>query len=91
MPERIYYPYLERPALIIYPLGSAGPEDNPNGDEHNAAIGPEGYLLALKVAIPGDPTKVHDAESDVTYVINTVAQMNWLSEFSGADDEDLDD
>jgi hypothetical protein len=91
VPERIYYPYLERPALIIYPLGSAGPEDNPNGDEHNAAIGPEGYLLALKVAIPGDPTKVYDAESDVTYVINTVAQMNWLSEFSGADDEDLDD
>jgi hypothetical protein len=91
-PERIYYPYLERPALIMYPLGSGGPGDNPSAEEqHNVTIGPEGYLVALKVAIPGDPTKVHDAESDVTYVINTVAQKNWLSEFSGADDEDLDD
>ena len=91
-PERIYYPYLERPALIIYPLGSGGPGDNPSAEEqHNVTIGPDGYLVALKVAIPGDPTKVQDAESDITYVINTVAQKNWLSEFSGADDEDLDD
>ena len=92
LPERIYYPYLERPALIIYPLGSGGPGDNPSAEEqHNVTIGQDGYLVALKVAIPGDPTKVHDAEGDVTYVINTVAQKNWLSEFSGADDEDLDD
>ena len=90
--ERIYYPYLERPALIIYPLGSAGPNEGSDAEEqHNVAIGKEDYLVALKVAIPGDPTKVRDAEGDVTYVINTVAQQNWLSEFSGADDEDLDD
>ena len=90
--ERIYYPYLERPALIIYPLGSEKPGDNPSAEEqHNVMIGPDDYLVALKVAIPGDPTKVQDAEGDVTYVINTVAQQYWLSEFSGADDEDLDD
>lgn len=90
--ERIYYPHLERPALIIYPLGSAGPNEGSDAEEQrNVAIGKDDYLVALKVAIPGDPTKVRDAEGDVTYVINTVAQQNWLSEFSGADDEDLDD
>ena len=77
---------------LISPLGSGGPRENPSAEEqHNVTIGPDGYLVALKVAIPGDPTKVHDAEGDVAYVINTVAQKNWLSEFSGADDEDLDD
>ena len=55
------------------------------------SIGKDDYLVALKVAIPGDPTRVRDGEGDVTYVINTVAQQYWLSEFSGADDEDLDD
>ena len=90
--ERIYYPYLERPVLIIYPLGSKGPGERPGIEEqHNVAIDKANYLVALKVAIPGDPTKVHDAEGEITYVINTVAQQYWLSEFSGADDEDLDD
>ena len=54
-------------------------------------IGKDDYLVALKVAIPGDPTRVRDAEGDVTYVINTVAQTVLATEFSGADDEDLDD
>jgi hypothetical protein len=90
--ERIYYAYLERPALIIYPLGSTGPNEGPDGEEqHHVTIGKNEYLVALKVAIPGDPTKVRNAEGDVTYVINTVAQQNWLSEFSSADDDDLDD
>lgn len=90
--ESIYYPHLERPALIIYPLGSADPNDGANGEEqHNIVIGKDDYLVALKVAIPGDPTRVRDAAGDVTYVINTVAQQYWLAEFSGSDDEDLDD
>jgi hypothetical protein len=90
LPERIYYPVLERPALIIYPLVSAVSDDNSEAEQqHRVMI--DDYLVALKVAIPGDPTKVRDAEGDVTYVINTVAQQNWLSEFAGADDEDLDD
>jgi hypothetical protein len=92
LPERIYYPVLERPALIIYPLLSAAPDDDSEAEQQNrVVIGKDDYLVALKVAIPGDPTKVRDAEGDVTYVINTVAQQNWLSEFTGADDEDLDD
>jgi hypothetical protein len=91
-PESIYYPHLERPVLIIFPLGSAEPNEGADGEEqHNVVIGKDDYLVALKVAIPGDPTRVHDAEGDITYVINTVAQQYWLSEFSGADDEDLDD
>jgi hypothetical protein len=89
--ESIYYPHLERPALIIYPLGSAKPDEGANADQHNVFIGKDDYLVALKVAIPGDPTRVRDGAGDVTYVINTVAQQYWLSEFTGADDEDLDD
>ncbi len=88
--EGIYYPHLERPVLIIYPLGSAEHHEGVNAEQHNAVIGKDDYLVALKVGIPGDPTRVRDPAGDVTYVINTVAQQYWLSEFTGADDEDLD-
>jgi hypothetical protein len=80
LPERIYYPHLEHPALIVYPLsyGEARSDDD--------------YLVALKVAIPGDPTKPRNDEGDVRYLINTVAQKNWLAEFTeDDDDEDVDD
>lgn len=91
-PEGIYYPDLERPALIIYPLGSSEPKEGSKSENRNlVTIGKDEFLVALKVAIPGDPTKVHDDDGDVTYVINTVAQQNWLAEFAGADDEDVDD
>ncbi len=83
-PERIYYPHLERPALIVYPLGT-----DPKADG-GKVITADHYLVALKVAIPGDPTNPRNEEGDVTYVINTVAQNNWLPEFRG-DDEDEDD
>jgi hypothetical protein len=81
LPERIYYPDLERPALIVYPLLSS-----------EGTSGADDYLVALKVAIPGDPTKPRNNEGDVTYLINTVAQRNWLPEFKNDDeDEDVDD
>jgi hypothetical protein len=90
--ERIYYPYLDRPALIVYPLGSEAKDGRGADDaKHCAVIGKDDHLVALKVAIPGDTTKVRDADGDVTYMINTVAQQYWLSEFSDADDEDVDD
>lgn len=89
--EWIYYPHLERPTLIIYPLGSADPKEGPEDLQRNEVIGKDDYVVALKVAIPGDSTRVRDGEGDVTYVINTVAQQYWLSEFTDADDEDLDD
>lgn len=90
--EWIYYPHLERPCLIVYPLVSAKAKESTNNEpQHLAVIDTDHYLVALKVAIPGDPTRVHEAAGDVTYVINTVAQQYWLAEFSGADDEDVDD
>jgi len=89
--EGIYYPHLERPALIIYPLGSTEPSAGGSAEQHNAVVGKDEYLVALKVAIPGDPTRVRDGAGDVDYVINTVAQQYWLSEFTDADDEDIDD
>ena len=90
--EIIYYPYLERPALIVYPLGSKKPDDQAGSEgQVDVLIGPEEYLVALKVAIPGDTINVRSREGDVTYVINTVAQQYWLSEFADIGDEDLDD
>ena len=91
-PEGIYYPYLARPILVIYPLGSdKAPKDSGVDEKSYATVEAEEFLVALKVAIPGDTTKVRDSGSDVVYLINTVAQQQWLSEFAGADDEDLDD
>jgi hypothetical protein len=90
--EIIYYPYLERPALIVYPLGSKKPDDGKDPkDQRFVAIGPGEYLVALKVAIPGDTTNVWNGEGDITYVINTVAQQYWLSEFADVGDEDIDE
>lgn len=92
-PESIYYRHLERPALIVYPLCTpteGEPNEPPN--EHSYAVGSAEYLVALKVAIPGDPADPHNDEGDVVYVINTVAQQNWLPEFRGAEDDyDIDD
>jgi hypothetical protein len=76
VPERIYYPHLERPVLVVYALKQEGLED---------------YLVALKVAIPGDPTDVRNKDGEVEYIINTVAQEQWLTEFRGDDDDDLID
>jgi Z1 domain len=74
--ERIYYPHLERPALVVYALERTAKRDD--------------YLVALKVAIPGDPTDVKNSDGEVEYLINTVAQEQWLTEFQGADDDDVD-
>lgn len=90
--ESIYYPYLERPALIVYPLS---PKEQTGGErsarQPTTVIGQGQYLVALKVAIPGDTTNVWSGEGDITYVINTVAQKYWQTEFGAADYEDLDD
>jgi hypothetical protein len=75
--ETYFYKALERPVLLAYPLR----------DEHSD----HEYLVALKIAIPGDPTDVNNHDGEVEYVINTVAQEQWLSEFTDADDQDLDD
>lgn len=76
-PERIYYPLLDRPVLVVYALKQDRDDD---------------YLVALKVAIPGDTTDVKNSDGEVEWIINTVAQEQWLTEFRGADDpEGIDD
>lgn len=90
-PEEIYYPALDRPVLIVYPLASSGQkESEPETNSDLVEVGKDAFLVALKIAIPGDSTKVHDDGADITYVINTVAQQNWLIEFAGAEDSDVD-
>ena len=73
-------PALLRPALLVYLLEGS--------DDAYSLPSP---LVALKVAIPGDTTDVHNRDTEVEYVINTVAQQEWITEFTGADDDDVDD
>lgn len=93
--EKIYYRYLPRPSLIIYPLISAeADEDDGENNQKFVKIDSAEYLIALKVAIPGDAANAHNSAGDVTYMINTVAQDYWSSEFAGPtdmDDTDIDD
>jgi Z1 domain len=88
-PETIYYQYLERPLVIVYPIISS-PNSSSEASQNLEKIGQDDFLVALKVAIPGDSTRVHDNAGDVAYVINTVAQEAWLTEFTGSDDEEVD-
>jgi hypothetical protein len=91
--ERRYYPLLERPALIVYTLVPSRRPDDARGSEasdEQYAVGSHNYHTALKVAIPGDPTDVNNRDSEVEYVINTVAQEMWLADFHGDDDDDID-
>ena len=66
--------------------------DDPRYFELQSGIA-QAVSVALKVAIPGDTTNVRSSEGDVKYIINTVAQKYWLSEFADADADvqDLDD
>lgn len=90
-PETIYYRHLDRPLVIVYPIISSGNSSGETSQNQNLEkIGTDDFLVGLKVAIPGDSTKVHDKAGDVAYVINTVAQEAWLTEFTGSDDEDVD-
>lgn len=90
--ERIYYPSLDRPVLIVYALVSSEPSEEEVSEGARATtIDSENYVLAVKVAIPGDPVDVKNRDSDVEYAINTVAQQRWLVEFQGSDDDDIDD
>jgi hypothetical protein len=83
-PELLFYAHLRRPVLMVYPL-----QPEPTGVALKAwesANAPA--LIAIKVAIPGDPINVNDTSGDVKYYINTVAQQNWLTEFTSKEMED---
>ena len=97
VPESAFYSRLERPALLVYPLipkvdsklDSARDKVDRRRALEKAIASLNGLpLVALKIAIPGSPVNVTDSSSDVEYVINTVAQQNWLTEFRQDDRED---
>ncbi len=85
--ERAYYPFLNRPLLMIYPLIKS---EN-SGDSVAQVIDIEDIIVGVKLAFPGDPISL-DSNSDVSYMINTVAQREWLTEIEELDDNisDLD-
>ena len=83
-PERIFYPYLLQPTLMIYPLRP----DLTEQAAHAWNSGISKALVAIKVAIPGESINVNDTSGDVKYYINTVAQQNWLTELNADDVED---
>lgn len=83
--EIAYYPYLPRPALLLYPL-------QPSDSSATAAEGRSAAqmlhgrpLVAVKVAIPS--SGVNDASADAVYVINKVAQQKWFPEYRDEDDD----
>lgn len=87
IPETAYYASLDRPILMLYPLRPevASDSDVPlnASQEEVAAMLKKALVLGVKVAIPGEPTNVRDRDKDAEYMINTVAQQQWLAELGG--------
>lgn len=84
-----YYDCLPRPVLLIYPLQARESADVHDDGRPTASSVLRGRpLVAAKIAIMRRGTA--DSSADVTYVINRVAQRNWLPEFVEEDDDDLD-
>lgn len=86
VPESIYYPLLERPALFIYALKDNTPLDA----DDRIDLGGVAYIIALKLAFPGSRTDVGNKNGDVEYVVNSVAVQNWFPDYadSAGDDDD---
>lgn len=96
IPEKAYYPALARPALLLYPLAAKPTlsEHFSSDNDRAAAEALKNHLLhsvtvAAKIAFPGTPVDTSNPSGDVEYVINSVAQQNWMTEI-GVDD-DVDD
>jgi hypothetical protein len=88
VPESEYYPYLDRPALLIYALrptdgsegvGSNGGPKTPAQQAADSICEAGALVVALKLAFPGDT--LHDDSGDVKYVINSVALRTWFPDF----------
>ena len=88
VPEREFYAHLDRPALLIYalkPIAAADPKKRIEVDSDTT-------LVAVKLAIPGDPLDVENTSADVEYIINTVAQKLWFVEYaSDVPEDEIDD
>ena len=91
IPETAYYRRLPAPTLIVYPLkvDISDKEQRPRQERDFFTSSFESrQLVAIKIAIPGEPTNVRDRDKDAEYMINTVAQQQWLAELGGDVDED---
>lgn len=78
-PESIYYPVLPRPAILIYALRSV--EKDSTEESVFKKLRSVDFVVALKLAIPGDSTDVKNSSGDVEYVINSVAIETWFPEY----------
>lgn len=91
VPETAYYKQLPRPTLMIYPLKVEMSDRDLHVNNKDQSLVTDlraRQLVAVKVAIPGEPTNVRDRDKDAEYMINTVAQQQWLAELGGDLDED---
>lgn len=79
-PEVVYLDHLDRPALIVYPLGLSKFKS-----EDSAVETPKHPLVGLKIAYPGGVIDPEDTSEDVEYMITKVK----LKELLG--DDDLED
>ena len=77
--------------LIVYPLKVAisDKEQKPKAeqDSFTSRLG-SAASRRDKDRHPGEPTNVRDRDKDAEYMINTVAQQQWLAELGGDLDED---
>lgn len=81
-PEVVYLDHLERPALLVYPLGLTK-----FSAEGSGVATPDHPLIGLKIAYPGGVIDPNDTSEDVEYMITKVK----LKELLGEDDwEDLE-
>ena len=88
VPEREFYAHLDRPVLLIYALKPIAATD----PRKRADIDSDATLVAVKLAIPGDPLDVENTAADVEYIINTVAQKLWFIEYdSDVSEDEIDD
>ena len=69
--------------LIVYPLKVAisDKEQKPKVEQDLAHLeAPDPASRRDKDRHPGEPTNVRDRDKDAEYMINTVAQQQWLAE-----------
>lgn len=92
--EEFYYQYMDRPALMIYPLK---PEQivEPGKGKAKAKVGPvvglTSSIVAIKLALPRaaqyDSAKGRDGMA--TYLHNSVAALAWQAQYAPLEGEDL--
>jgi hypothetical protein len=88
-PEGEFLRFLTRPLLLIYPIQLDFKKAD-NGNERSKEFEAT-TAIALKLAFPTGPPRTNDdADDDVEYVINTVAQESWFIEFSAGSEPDDD-